>query len=80
MLSSYSKQHLFPLLKEPQYLQPGEAGSVTGTASGKRASLICFDIRFPESARELAYDDARVLWRYSRRMARRCALSTGARC
>ena len=62
VLSSYSKQHLFPLLKEPQYLQMGEAGSVTNTASGKWASLICFDIRFPESARELAYDDARVLW------------------
>ncbi|HST04980.1 MAG TPA: carbon-nitrogen family hydrolase [Chloroflexia bacterium] len=62
VLASYSKEHLFPLLKEPQYLQPGVPGSVTQTPAGRWASLICFDIRFPESARELAYRGARILW------------------
>jgi omega-amidase len=62
VLARYSKEHLFPLLNEPQYLRPGEAGIVTDTPLGPWGALICFDIRFPESARELAYDGARVLW------------------
>ncbi len=60
--ASYSKEHLFPLLKEPQYLRPGSPGVVTQTPLGKWATLICFDIRFPESARQLAYRGARLLW------------------
>jgi omega-amidase len=62
VLSAYSKEHLFPLLKEPQYLQPGDSGRVADTAGGRWASLICFDSRFPDSARALAYDGARGLW------------------
>lgn len=62
LLASYSKEHLFPLLLEPAYLRPGAPGGVTNTPLGKWASLICFDIRFPESARQLAYRGARVLW------------------
>ncbi len=62
VLASYSKEHLFPLLREPQFLRPGSAGVVTGTPLGKWSALICFDIRFPDSARQLAYRGARVLW------------------
>lgn len=62
VLSQYSKEHLFPLLREPEYLRPGTPGSVVNGQMGKWASLICFDIRFPESARQLAYRGARVLW------------------
>jgi predicted amidohydrolase len=62
LLSSYSKEHLFPLLNEPQFLRPGSPGSVTDTPFGKWSTLICFDIRFPESARQYAYRGARVLW------------------
>src|SRR5437762_3176011 len=62
LLGSYSKEHLFPLLKEPQYLRPGSPGSVTNTPFGKWSTLICFDIRFPESARQYAYHGARLLW------------------
>ena len=62
VLSSYSKEHLFPLLREPEYLRPGTPGTAVPTAWGKWASLICFDIRFPESARQLAYMGARILW------------------
>lgn len=61
-LASYSKEHLFPLLNEPQYLRPGRPGGVTHTPHGPWSTLICFDIRFPESARQLAYSGARVLW------------------
>jgi len=61
-LACYSKEHLFPLLNEPQYLRPGTPGGVTNTPLGKWGTLICFDIRFPESARQLAYRGARVLW------------------
>ena len=62
LLASYSKEHLFPLLKEPDYLKPGPPGVVTNTPLGRWGTLICFDIRFPESARRLAYRGARVLW------------------
>src|SRR5437764_942717 len=62
VLASYSKEHLFPLLKEPEYLKPGEPGTATDTPLGRWGTLICFDIRFPESARQLAYEGARVLW------------------
>jgi predicted amidohydrolase len=62
VLSAYSKEHLFPLLREPEFLRPGSPGTVVGTPSGKWATLICFDIRFPESARRLALQGARVLW------------------
>jgi omega-amidase len=61
-LAAYSKEHLFPLLKEPQFLKAGKPGVVTDTRLGKWGTLICFDIRFPESARQLAYRGARVLW------------------
>lgn len=61
-LAQYSKEHLFPLLKEPQFLKPGKPGVVTTTQFGRWAALICFDIRFPESARQLAYHGARILW------------------
>ncbi len=61
-LARYSKEHLFPLLKEPEFLCPGEPGLVTNTPLGPWATLICFDIRFPESVRQLAYHGARVLW------------------
>jgi predicted amidohydrolase len=62
LLAVYSKEHLFPLLSEPRYLRPGKPGDVSNTPLGKWATLICFDIRFPESARQLAYQGARVLW------------------
>src|SRR4051812_34639818 len=31
VLASYSKEHLFPLLKEPQYLRPGSTGKPIDT-------------------------------------------------
>lgn len=62
VLGEYSKEHLFPLLREPEYLLPGMPGQVASTPLGRWATLICFDIRYPESARQLAYRDARVLW------------------
>ena len=62
VLASYSKEHLFPLLKEPEYLRPGKPGTAADTPLGRWGTLICFDIRFPESARQLAYEGARVLW------------------
>ena len=62
VLATYSKEHLFPLLNEPRYLRPGKPGGVSNTPLGKWATLICFDIRFPESARLLVYKGTRVLW------------------
>jgi predicted amidohydrolase len=62
LLAKYSKEHLFPLLNEPTFLRPGTPGAVTNTSLGKWSTLICFDIRFPESARQLAYKGTRVLW------------------
>lgn len=62
VLGTYSKEHLFPLLREPEYLRPGLPGRVSRTPHGAWSTLICFDIRFPESARQLAYGGTQVLW------------------
>ncbi|MUG85526.1 carbon-nitrogen family hydrolase [Paenibacillus timonensis] len=61
-VASYSKIHLFRLMEEEKYLQPGER-SVTFELDGLQAgAAICYDIRFPELARRLALQGAKLLF------------------
>lgn len=58
----YSKIHLFRLMDEEKYLRPGSelgAWEAAGTSAG---TMICYDIRFPELARKLALNGAKVLF------------------
>jgi predicted amidohydrolase len=60
--ADYSKIHLFRLMEEEKHLTAGDkAGTldIDGVAAGM---MICYDIRFPELARKLALDGAKVLF------------------
>lgn len=62
LLGDYSKIHLFRLMDEEKYLTAGDKlGTLTleGTAAGM---MICYDIRFPELARKLALEGAKLLF------------------
>jgi predicted amidohydrolase len=55
--SSYRKVHLFQ--KENGWFIPGEGISVIDFGLGPTGLLICYDLEFPEAARELALRGAR---------------------
>lgn len=62
-LHEYSKIHLVPMLKEPEYLTGGDASVETFNLLGDKAGLvICYDLRFPELFRDLALEDAKVIF------------------
>ncbi|MGG6311997.1 carbon-nitrogen family hydrolase [Paenibacillus macerans] len=59
---SYAKIHLFRLMEEEKFLSPGER-CVTFELDGIQAGAsICYDIRFPELARTLALQGAKLLF------------------
>lgn len=61
-VDSYSKVHLFGLMEEGNYLAAG-ASRVSFELDGVKCGIIiCYDLRFPELARALALDGARILF------------------
>lgn len=62
LLGKYRKQHL-PFLGADRFVSPGRdrAPRVISTVFGNVGLMICFDLRFPESARELALQGADVI-------------------
>ncbi|WP_020616617.1 carbon-nitrogen family hydrolase [Paenibacillus daejeonensis] len=60
--AEYSKIHLFRLMDEEKHLQAGNAPGVLDIDGSRAASMICYDIRFPELARRLALDGAKLLF------------------
>lgn len=73
LLGVYRKVHLIGLMNEDKYLLPGEeltgfefdtAGSSTANPreSAKAATIICYDLRFPELARGAMQGGAQVLF------------------
>lgn len=61
VISRYRKVHLFPLMEEDKYMEAGRERIVADTPWGKVGLMICYDLRFPELARSLALDGARLL-------------------
>lgn len=57
----YRKIHLFRLMQEEQYLQPGDALGAVDLPWGRAGLAICYDLRFPELFRRYALDGARLL-------------------
>ncbi|GGD64820.1 carbon-nitrogen family hydrolase [Paenibacillus nasutitermitis] len=60
--ADYSKIHLFRLMNEEKHLL---AGNVTGRLKVSEVDsgmMICYDIRFPELARKLALEGAKLLF------------------
>lgn len=63
LVYEYSKIHLVPMLNEPEFLKSGDVAADTFELLGNKAGLvICYDLRFPELFRDLALDDAKVIF------------------
>lgn len=58
----YSKIHLFRLMDEEKHLQAGDTIGRLREAGEDAGMMICYDIRFPELARKLALDGAKMLF------------------
>lgn len=59
---AYSKLHLFKLMDEHLYLQPGTGKGLFRLDGTLCAGLICYDIRFPEWVRAHMAEGAEVLF------------------
>ena len=62
LINTYSKVHLFGLMAEDQYMSAGSAESVFELDGVTAASVICYDIRFPEWVRTQMAQGAKVLF------------------
>lgn len=61
VMGAYRKIHLFQLMGEDRWLQPGEAPLSLDLPWGRTALAICYDLRFPELFRRYADDKAQVV-------------------
>ncbi len=61
MLGIYRKLHLFRLMEEDKWLQPGQSPLAMDLPWGNTALAICYDLRFPELFRRYAVEGARVM-------------------
>ncbi|WP_410513339.1 carbon-nitrogen family hydrolase [Paenibacillus sp. BR2-3] len=61
-VGEYNKLHLFRLMEEHLYLQPGETKGLFALDGVPCAGLICYDIRFPEWIRAHMVQGAEVLF------------------
>jgi omega-amidase len=62
LTSNYSKIHLFRLMDEEKFLTSGETIGKVDIEGIPAGVMICYDIRFPELARTLALDGAKILF------------------
>jgi predicted amidohydrolase len=62
LTSQYSKMHLFRLMDEEKFLASGDTIGKAEIDSIPAGIMICYDIRFPELARTLALDGAKILF------------------
>jgi len=60
VLGVYRKIHLFKLMQEDQYLQPGSSPLVLDLPWGRTGIAICYDLRFPELFRRYAVEGAKL--------------------
>ncbi|WP_339062099.1 carbon-nitrogen family hydrolase [Tepidibacillus marianensis] len=58
----YDKIHLFRLMNEEKYLEPGNKRFTFDLYGHKAGVVICYDIRFPELIRSMALDGIEILF------------------
>jgi len=61
IIGNYRKRHIFPLTDEIKYFSPGNDPGIFNTPAGKLGLMICYEVRFPEIARELTFSGAYML-------------------
>lgn len=61
MLGIYRKLHLFRLMDEDKWLQPGQSPLTMDLPWGSTALAICYDLRFPELFRRYAVEGALLM-------------------
>ena len=61
-VANYNKLHLFWLMDEHKFIEPGEDISVFNTDWGKCSVTICFDLRFPELFRKIAEQGVKIVF------------------
>jgi len=62
IVAKYRKIHLFPYgLEEERYFSQGDDWALVDTPWGKAGLMICYDLRFPELARNLVLRGAKLL-------------------
>ncbi|MBZ0276461.1 MAG: carbon-nitrogen family hydrolase [Anaerolineae bacterium] len=61
MLGVYRKLHLFRLMQEDEWLQPGSAPLALDLPWGNTGLAICYDLRFPELFRRYAVGGAKMV-------------------
>lgn len=62
LLDQYSKVHLFSLFNEQDIVSAGSERKVPEIAGVPSGLAICYDLRFPEFARAMAVDGAKILY------------------
>jgi predicted amidohydrolase len=62
LTAQYSKIHLFRLMDEEKFLTSGDHIGQIALDDISAGVMICYDIRFPELARTLALDGAKILF------------------
>ena len=61
VVGTYRKQHLFGLWQEDRFFATGGCAGPIVTPRGQVAGLVCYDLRFPETARRQVFAGARLL-------------------
>ncbi|MFO7890954.1 MAG: carbon-nitrogen family hydrolase [bacterium] len=61
-VAQYNKLHLFRLMDEHKFIEPGNDISVFQTDWGKCGLTICFDLRFPELFRKIAEQGTKIVF------------------
>ncbi len=61
VLGHADKQHLFSHWQEDRHYRPGRGGELMATPLGMVGALICYDLRFPALAREMAFAGCRLM-------------------
>lgn len=61
VMGVYRKIHLFRLMDEDRWLQPGEAPLALDLPWGRTGIAICYDLRFPELFRHYAVEGAKII-------------------
>jgi omega-amidase len=62
IVADYDKAHLFKLMDEHKYMNPGQAMNLFELDGTECGGMICYDLRFPEWTRKHTLNGAKVMF------------------